>query len=1068
MNDLPAPLDQEEAAADGPAGGEELWMEHPVPDRFPTGRQIGWGLFLFALVLYLASLSWTAFPGLPTQALLDHLDPTAAAPSALDSIWGWLVNGFAHLPGLAVAGWAGLFSALCGAAAVGLLGGLMGRVRYLIRSDPGRDSFAREAQARKLSAGVAGLYLACNIPFWMVSTRSLPGSFHLLLLVLAAWAFSRYQHGGRRRDLFGAGLLFGLGLTESATFIVFLPVAVFLLAREMFRWNSLGSWRAHAVLWGGLGLGLLLYPIHAAGLYREGVALGLFTSPWQAVFQVLADQFRLITMLRFHSGFLVIMFLSMVPWLMLFVLSHRSPWFYEWGQVGVRLIFIGGLLGVLFNASYAPWRWLGMQYVMVTPYLLLAAGMGYMAGEFWILGEPKALAEVPFLAQAARRSASLFALALPVAVLAAGAFHWRTVDGRHARIAKAAVSEVLGRLAGRDIVFSAGVLDDSLRLAVWERKIKVRVVSASRTSSPLYLRRLSQDFVKDTLREPLERGDFGTFLDNLLMSEEGPDRIGIIDLPEIFREFGYLVPDGFLYRLEATAEDIDLPALIESQRPFWARMERMARQPVPEANLVRPYQNQALLLASKIANNLAVMQVERGDEAGALETLRTARRIHPENLSVLLNLLELARTRELPESAELEAEWARRQEELKGERWALAVRFGYVWRAREWVKRGFVWALSGAPGTVEAARRQPSVSVDSTDAAAQLLDQAYLAWGASPRDEPFYRAQLMKDGRDAAALMALCRLALRRNDLEAAEAYIAEAMAAGLREEDALFDRAMADHVRGETGKALEALVALSRQFPGDERIWMAILLLSEREDPVNAAALKTLKDRGGANVPLRLALASVHLSRQQWVDAQAELEKAIQLDSRNTQAWEMMVTLAQERRNKALLDASLQALLARDPGHYLQYQNEGVAHYRKGDLEKAEASFRKGLQRHRDPTLLNNLAHVVMERGGDLPEALQLVDEALKRKPGTAAFFSTRGAIYLKMGRFGEARDDFQEAMKRQGRSENLLLQLVRSYEGMGDRARAFTMAKALALQPDRLDAGQKSELKEMLKRLR
>ncbi|HAL92687.1 MAG TPA: hypothetical protein DCM68_06650 [Verrucomicrobia bacterium] len=513
---------------------------------------------------------------------------------------------------------------------------------------------------------------------------------------------------------------------------------------------------------------------------------------------------------------------------------------------------------------------------------------------------------------------------------------------------------------------------------------------------------------------------------------------------------------------------MDLPALIESQRPFWERMERMARQPVPEANLVRPYQKQMLRLASKIANNLAVMQLESGDEPGARETLRVARRIHPENLSVLLNLLALGRTHELPESAELEAEWAGLQDELKGERWDLALQFGYVWQAREWVKRGFVWAFSGAPGTVEASRRKPSMSVESTDDAAQLLDQAYLAWGASPRDELFYRAQLMKDGRDTDALMALCRLALRRNDLEAAEAYIAEALAKGLPEEEVLFDRAMADHVRGETEKALAALATLSRQFPGDERIWMALLLLSEREDPVNAAALKTLKDRGGANLPLRLALASVHLSRQQWADAQAELEKAIQLDSRNTQAWEMMATLAQERRNKPLLDASLQALLARDPGHFLQYQNEGVAHYRKGDLEKAEAAFRKGLQRRRDPALLNNLAHILMERGGDLPAALQLVDEAMKRKPGVAAFFSTRGAIHLKMGRFEEARDDFQEAMKKQGRSETLLLQLALSYEGMGDRARAFTLAKALALQPDKLDAGQKRELKEMLKRLR
>ncbi len=1041
----------------------------PVANQFPTERQIGFCLSLLSLVLYLASMSWTAFPGPPTWALLAHLDPHSP-PTSLDPLWGWWVKAAARLPVGTVAGWTGLFSALCGAASVGLLARLMMRVGYLIRNEPGRYSFIREAQARRLSGTTTGLYLACSIPFWVASTRSMADTFHVLLLLVFAWFVSQYQHWGRRRHLFLAGLFFGIGIAEYPTFLVFLPLAVFHVVREMIRWQVLRSWRMQFVLWSGLALGLLLYPLDAYVLFKQSASAGMYIPPLAAVRQVLADQVQLVTQIRFNPGFLAIIAVSIVPWLTLFTMSSRSPWFYEWGQVGVRLIFIGGLVAILFDAPFSPWHLLGMGYLMVVPYLMLAICTGYMAGEFWILGEAQALLDTALIKRTVRRASSLLAVFLPLVVVAGGVFNWSTVDGRYGRIADMAVSEILKRLEDRDILFSTGLLDDSLCLTVLEKKIPVRVISAPRTPSILYLQRLAKTFQEEAWRQPLSRGDFGMFLENLLMSEEGPGRVAIIDMPDVFREFGYLAPDGFLYRLETVPGQIDLPALVESQKPFWDWMGQLARYPVPEKSILRPYQNQLKLMASKVANNLALVQIERGDEEGALETLRMARRIHPENISVLLNLMEMGRTRELPEAAELEAAWVERQEKLGGERWVLAVRFGYVWNAREWVRRGHVWALSGVPAVEEAARRKPAVSDEdeaSNDNRLRVLDQAYLMWGVPFRDDAYYRGQLMNDGRDTTALMAMCRLALRRNDPEAAEAYIAEAMAMGLAEEKTLFDRAMLAYVRGEEEAAVQSLAALVRLTSGDMRAWMALLLFSDEADPLNGEAMKMLKSQGGAPIGVHLTLASVHMSRQQWAAAQSELEQAIQQDSRNTQAWEMMVMLAQERGNKPLLDTGLRALLERDQEHFLQYQNAGVEHYRKGELAQAEAMFRKGVQRRRDAALLNNLAHVVMERGGNLQDALKLVNEALLRQPGQPQMLSTRGAIYVKQGRFKEALQDLQESLRKQGRTNNLLILLAQTYEGLGDQTRALTVAKALASQPEKLDAKQKQVLKELLLRL-
>ncbi len=1037
----------------------------PLGKQFPSETHVALLLFLVSLGLYLATLSWTPFPGLPTQALLAHLGGDSP-PTPRDPLWGLLVKALARYSGLSLAAWTGLFSAVCGAACVAMLGMLMTRVAYVIRNEPGQSSFIREAQARRLSGLVAGLYLACSIPFWMISTRSLPGSFHLLLLLLAAWRFSEYQHWGRVRDLFFLGLLLGAGAAEHATVLLFLPLALFLIVREIFRWQSLGNWRVHVAGWLGFGLGLFLYPVHATLLFRRGLAWGLFTSKAQALAQILQDQLFLIAQLRFHPGFPVVMFFSVVPWMTLFTMSRRSPWFYEGWQIAVRLIFLGGLMGVLFDASYSPWNLMGTGYLLVTPYLILAICVGYMAGEIWILGEPQLLVDRLWYMRAARRAASALALLIPVAILLAGALNWFVVDARPGAGVAAAADEVLERLDGRDILMSNGLLDDTLQLAVRTRSLPVRVLSAPRTSSPPYLKHLALRFREESLRTPLEQADFGQFVENLMLSDTGPSQTAIIDMPDVFREYGYLVPDRFLYRIETSSNRMDVAALMESQIPFWERMADIAAHPAPERNLARPYQDLLGLMVSKVANNVGVMQAERGNEEAALAAFRLARRIHPKNLSVLMNLLEMGRRRELPEMEELEADWDRRQEKLDGTRWALAIRQGYLWQAREWVRRGFVWALSGVPVSQEGARFLPPPTEGGSWEAEQLLDQAYLLFGVPTPDEPTCRAELIRDDRNTTALMALCRLALRQNDPDIAEAYIAEAKAMGLPEEEALFDRAMLTHVRGDTPKAVEMLESLSRQTSGDPRVWMALVLLTDENNPLNAQSLKVLKDLPSADLATRISLAAVYLSKKRWKEAQAELERGVQEDPKNTQLWEMMMTLAQESGNRKLMEASLRALLRRDPEHYLQYQNEGIEQYNKGQLAAAESAFRKGIQRRRDPTLLNNLATVIHEQDGDLTEALELVNEALRRQPGNGVMLTTRGEILLKMNRLKEAQTDLKDSLRQRGFEPKLAFLLAKSYELEGDRFRTLAVLKLLDAHRDQLSGEQQQELDALLKK--
>ncbi|MDR0994499.1 MAG: DUF2723 domain-containing protein, partial [Verrucomicrobiota bacterium] len=164
--------------------------------QFPTAVQICWVLFAFSLAIYLFSMSWTVFPGAPIQALIKHLR-MEPIPSNLNLLWGWGVRVADLLPGASLALWIGLASAVCGALSVALFARIMMRVGYLVRNEPGSASSLREAYARRLSGLTSGLFLAFCIPFWVASTRTLPATFHVLLLLLAAWFFSEYQHWGR-------------------------------------------------------------------------------------------------------------------------------------------------------------------------------------------------------------------------------------------------------------------------------------------------------------------------------------------------------------------------------------------------------------------------------------------------------------------------------------------------------------------------------------------------------------------------------------------------------------------------------------------------------------------------------------------------------------------------------------------------------------------------------------------------------------------------------------------------------------------------------------------------------
>jgi hypothetical protein len=112
---------------------------------------------------------------------------------------------------------------------------------------------------------------------------------------------------------------------------------------------------------------------------------------------------------------------------------------------------------------------------------------------------------------------------------------------------------------------------------------------------------------------------------------------------------------------------------------------------------------------------------------------------------------------------------------------------------------------------------------------------------------------------------------------------------------------------------------------------------------------------------------------------------------------FDSIVALERAKQPKAAA-ATYQAFLERWPGDLGASIGLANAHYALGDLEGAETALRAAVERHPDsPVVLNNLAHVLSERGRS-EEALAVIDRAGAEGPHAGSITGTRALILQRL----------------------------------------------------------------------
>ncbi len=1028
-------------------------------------------LALAALGLYGSTLCRGAFPGLPAKNLAWHLG-LDSNPTLLDSLWGYLVRLLAGLPGGPAAFWAGAFSAMCGALCVGLIAGLMMRVRYSIHDEHDPDETRREEQARLLAGLAAGLFMMASIPFWVLSTRSLPGTFHLLMLVGTAGLFSEYQRTGKTSRLYLLGLLYGVGVTEFATFWVFAPLAMVLVTRAMLQ---RAEFSARVLVNTALCLlpGLLLYVLNGWLLWRDpAVQLRGFRSMWAVVWYIWRDQWHLIVNAPHTAGFLLIMALTVVPWGVMYLLRVKKPaWRFSAWQVFLRLVVLTAAMAALFDLPLSPWHFFGMSNLMVTPYLILAISAGAVTGEFWVMGQRREHRRAG-IGQPLRSLMGAVGLLVPVAAVVAGVLNLPAANGRSGERVEAVAGQVLDDLRGRDVLLSNGALDDSIRLLANRRGQRLQVVTLPLTTSASYRQYLAF-FFSDPRQQSLLQVGFTAFLQDLLGTDAGLARTAALDLADPLREFGFLVPDHLLFRAEPAEDRIDLSSLVAGQEPFWTRLEAFAAQPPDGRNPAYAYHRFFLRLASKVANNIGFMQVERGDKAGAQETFKQARRLDPDNISALLNLLTIAHEEQLPEESEYQAAW----EDFKSRHvdsrvmWALSGLYGYVYNTGFLVRQGMMWAVSGKPRIAEAELRRASGGKAVNAEVKAFLGRAYLHGGDLQRSAEFYRAALKDNPRDLKSLRMLANVSMAAEDYAEAERLFDAAIAAGLPPETLGFEQAVLEYLKGHAAAAFAQLKTLVKKDKGNVQAWSLLAMLtSDGSDPETyEKALKALTDLSGSAPDIRLMLAELYLKRRQWAEARGELDQVTRMNPRQIRAWELLVSVDFSERKRELAEDHVRILLTLDPENFTGNLMLGSFQYARGQYSLAESSYRTALNVRRDPTALNDLAYLLMiNKAGAMGEARSLIEEALSQQPGNVIFLSTRGELNLREGRYDEAERDLQQVLTEVPDNAQVLLLSAQLYAARGQNAAALELADTLSGRQSELPKEQQLQLQELIKRMR
>jgi len=1066
------------------AGEQEMDERQPVETGLPSrvlDLAIAAAVGLLALMVYVVTLSASPYPGESADLIVRF---AGIEPKYLPThpLWAWVVAVLARIPLGGLAARLGLFSALCGAVAVGLLYSVVrGALQAILAPDP--DVAPRAAVASRLAGVTAALALAFCVPFWMVSNRAHTGAFDVMLLLLTA---QLAVHWLRREDrivtAFVLALVTALVSTEFATAVLALPVVGLLIVFRFWRIGEL-RFRNVAILAAAFLLGLSVHFLSSAlFLGSPGYELRGYEGYWQVLRQVLRYQRLLLMHSLPREGWLIILFTTAVPWIVMLVVGRRAlTGEKDWSYLLLHLIMTVMAAGVLANMPIAPWPMMtrgggaGGQ-LLVTPYVLAASLLGYVAAYWFLLPATWwPLAEDRVRLYLRKWTGLLLAAPFLCLVVVMPFRNGPAANGRQARFLQEYADAMLSSLGDRTWLLSDGLVDDVLLIRARDRGRDLELINVPATRTKLYARYVARRFDEVRLKNLIEIGVF-PFLHEWLSSDpRAADLLAVESLPDVWVGEGYEpVPKGLVFVGAADRAEVDADALLAEHRQLWNRLLPVLRSAAPEAALLGRLRDELLRRLALLANNFGVLLEDLDRAEAAFEAYGRALDIDDGNLSALLNRAAMIDRGFAAEQAEaVRAALAARVQELnsKPRVWSLSRYYGYVRLPQAFAQQGWTWALSGRPGMAAAGMRRALELVPNEDRRAMQhsLARIYLSDRDVTAGGAVFEEMLAKDPDDIEALFGMARIRIMQGDHKAAVEYLKRAKDAGVSRKRMALEWGSLLAAAGQTDRARIVLEEVIGLDPAVDQAWAALVavLVHEGDEAALAQCIDRMEKGEGGNA-MTLAVARGHLAflRRDLDAAREAFNRALRLSPNHVHALSMLLRLDAMQGREAPAERHVRALLSLDPDNALANHINGTLQLKQGNLLLAEDSFRRALQSERAPMVLNDLAWLLQMKG-EYAEGEALAREALEKTPDSAEAWDTLGVTLTKAGRIEEAREALDRALALSQANPEVMLHMAQLHAEAGDRSALAELVEMLegmtgSLTPQSLHEFE--ELKEMV----
>ena len=1033
-------------------------------------------LGILALVLYVTTLSRGAYPGESASFMTTELGINPLGSSS-HLLWSWVVDLVVKLPLGPLTYRLNLLSAICASIVVGIFFRVVRDVVWSLI--PVNDQNAAVAGRAARWAGVVGsVALMGSMPFWYVANRFHPAAFDLLLLLVLAKLLLTFVRRAESWVGLVFAVLYGACAVEFATLLVFAPLvlAAVLIALWM---NGDLRWGRVLPIGGCLLLGMLLYIPAAWRLeHSEVFQLNQAGGFWQALYFVVKTQYQLIASSLPQIGWLLVIIVGIVPWLAVMVVARRGlNEERDWGLYWLHLSLTAVVLAVLFNAPFSPWRILGPWRVLVTPYVLLAFCYGYLAA-YWYLfprlffqnAEEDERGKLWFREQGGIMPVML----LLAAAIAAVGLNFSSSDARPAGAINHYAQAVAKALATRTWLVTDGLIDSNIELAAKEQGLPLRLLNLQQGNSTLYMRYVARSFDNVRLKSLAE-------VDGLAFIREWMDadtnftrQVSFMSFPDLWYSASLQpVPDCVHFTGVRALSEVDMEALWKRHQEFWAQPFIGELATLVKRDPLLAYQAANVLRhLSMVANNLGVLLEDAGQRKQAYEAYVKSRALDAGNISALLNQMTMLERGYAAADAEaVKKEFSEFLKTLKQkfQIWSLSRVYGYVRMPEAYASLGMSWAFSGQPGMAVAGyKRAIELAPDHKDQLSQGLAMAYLAQDQSAAGEDILQQLIAKEPNNAKVLMSLARLAAQKNRFDEAGLLLDRAQKAGVPRERIAMEYAVMHLASGETAKARVILQELVDVTPGLTSAWalLAGVFMMENDEKGLDECERKLTRAKGQDFITTVVLAQIALRRARSVEARTYLDQALAMRPGTPLLLDLLLRLDVQEGRRDWATGHIRALLLLDPGHPFANQVLASMQLERKEYMQAENSLRKSLARKNDPSVMNDLAWVLQEKG-QLDEAETLIQSVLKASEKMGVAWDTLGMIQMKRGKWTEAGEAFQKALSLEPESTAVQFHMAVLYGKKGEPRKAAEIAENLLAHPVGLSTADQEELRQIKRRI-